>query len=67
MLGQLGPGHNQPNVYFLPLRESVLCFARMVGKTRRGVLTPGYLEPCNFPSFQTLRNTYKKRKIGGSH
>ena len=23
---------------------------RMVGKTWRGVLTPGYFEPCNFPS-----------------
>ena len=23
---------------------------RMVGRTRRGVLTPGYFERCNFPS-----------------
>ena len=22
---------------------------RMVERTRRGVLTPGYFEPCNFP------------------
>ena len=36
---------------------------RMVG--RRGVLTPGYFEQCNFPSFQTLRNIYKKRKRDG--
>ena len=35
---------------------------RMVGRTRRGVLTPGYFEPCNFPSFQTLRNIYTKRE-----
>ena len=65
MLGQLGPGHNQPNVYFFSLRESVLCFARMVGRTWRGVLIPVYLEPCNFPSFSTLRNIYIKRKRCG--
>ena len=23
---------------------------RMVGRTWKGLLTPGYLEPCNFPS-----------------
>ena len=23
---------------------------RMVGRTQRGVLTPGYFEPCSFPS-----------------
>ena len=23
---------------------------RMVGRTQRGVLTPAYFEPCNFPS-----------------
>ena len=38
---------------------------RVVGRTRRGVLTPGYFEPCNFPSFQTLRNILKReREVG---
>ena len=27
---------------------------RMMGRTRRGVLTPGYFEPCNFLSFPFL-------------
>ena len=35
--------------FFLPVREFFVLH-RMVGKTRRGVLTPGYFEPCNFPS-----------------
>ena len=31
-----------------------------------GVLTPGYFEPCNFPSFQILRDIYiyKERVVG---
>ena len=37
---------------------------RMVGRTWRGILTPAYFEPCNCPSFQTLRNIYKKREVG---
>ena len=35
-----------------------------MGRTRSRVLTPGYFEPCNVPSFQTLRNIYKKREVG---
>ena len=50
--------------FFLPVREFFVLY-RMVGRSSRGVLTPGYFEPCNFPSFQTLRNIYKKRKRGG--
>ena len=52
--------------FFLRVREFFVLH-RMVGRTWRGVLTPGYFEPCNFPSFQTLRNIYKKRKRGGCH
>ena len=50
--------------FFLQVREFFV-LKRMVGRTWRGVLTPGYFEPCIFPSFQTLRNIYKKRKRGG--
>ena len=50
-LDRLGAGHNQLNVhFFFPSGERVLYFHRMVGRTWRGVLTPGYFEPCNFPS-----------------
>ena len=66
-LGRLGAGRNQPNVlFFLWVREFFL-LPRMVGRTWRGVVTPGNLEPCNFPSFQTLRNIYIKRKRCGCH
>ena len=36
-------------------------FHRMVRMTWRAVLTSGYFEPRNFPSFQIVRNIYKKR------
>ena len=48
-LGRLGAGRNQPNVYFFLLVRKLFVLSRMVGRTWRGVLTPGYLEPCNFP------------------
>ena len=35
--------------FFLRVTEFFV-FHRMVGRTWRGVLTPGYFEPCNFPS-----------------
>ena len=35
--------------FFLPVREFFVLH-RMVERTQRGVLTPGYSEPCNFPS-----------------
>ena len=35
---------------------------RMVGRTWRGVLTPGYFEPCSFPSFQTLKEYIKRER-----
>ena len=35
--------------FFLPVREFFVLH-RMVGRTQRGVLTPGYFEQCNFPS-----------------
>ena len=35
--------------FFLRVRESFVLH-RMVGRTWRGVLTPGYFKPCNFPS-----------------
>ena len=47
---------------FLGVREFFV-LPRMVGRTWRGILTTGYLEPCNFPSFQTLTNIYKKREM----
>jgi len=50
--------------FFLRVREFFVLH-RVVGRTRRGVLTPGYFEPCNFPSFQTLRNILKReREVG---
>ena len=49
-LGRLGAGYNQPNVYFFIRVGKLFVLPRMVGRTWRGVLTPGYLEPCNFPS-----------------
>ena len=39
--------------FFLPVREFFVLH-RMVGRTRREVLTPGYFEPCNFPSISKL-------------
>ena len=36
------------NIYFFSLGERVLVLHRMVGRTWREVLTPGYFEPCNF-------------------
>ena len=41
---------NQP--YCLRGREFFVLH-RMVGRTRSGVFTPGYFEPCNFPSFSS--------------
>ena len=41
--------------FFLWVREFFVLH-RMVGRTWRGVLTPGYFEPCNFPS---ITNYYK--------
>ena len=35
--------------FFLPVRD-VFVLHRTVGRTPRGVLTPGYFELCNFPS-----------------
>ena len=50
-LDRLGAGCNQPErPFFSPLGERVLCFAQNGGRTGRGVLIPGYFEPCNFPS-----------------
>ena len=58
-LGWLGAGRNQPNVlFFLWVREFFL-LPRMVGRTWRSVLTPGYLEPRNFPS-STMQNESHK-------
>ena len=36
--------------FFLRVREFFVLH-RMVGRTQSGVLTPGYFETCNFPSF----------------
>ena len=55
------------NVHFLIRVRDLFVLHRMAGRTWRGVLTPGYFEPCKFPSFQTPRNIYKKRKRGGRH
>ena len=50
-LDQLGAGRNQPKVHFFFIRVKEFCVLhRMVGRTWRGVLTPGHFEPCNFPS-----------------
>jgi len=35
--------------WFLQLREFFVLY-RMVGRSQTGVLTPGYFDPCNFPS-----------------
>ena len=40
---------NLMSIFFLWVREFFVLH-RMVGRTWRGVLTPGYFEPCNFPS-----------------
>ena len=39
--------------FFLWVREFFVLH-RMVGRTWRGVLTPGYFEPCNFPSLSSI-------------
>ena len=38
------------NVHFFPSGEKVLCFAYNGGEELEGSLTPGYCEPCDFPS-----------------
>ncbi|CAI9171362.1 unnamed protein product [Rangifer tarandus platyrhynchus] len=38
------------NVHFFLWVRDFFVLHRMVGRTWRGVLTPGYFEPCNFPS-----------------
>ena len=43
----LGAGSNQPLCpFFFPSVREFFVLHRMVGKTQRGVLTPGYFEPC---------------------
>jgi len=37
------------NVHFLLLVRELCVLHRMVGRTWRGVLIPGYFEPCTFP------------------
>ena len=50
-LDWLGAGRNQPQCPFFSLRvREFFVLHRMVGRTQRGVLTPGYFEPSNFPS-----------------
>ena len=51
-LDQLGAGCNQPNVHFFLWVREFFVLHRMVGRTWRGVLTPDYFEPCNFPSWR---------------
>ena len=41
--------------FFLWVREFFVLH-RMVGRTWRGVLTPGYFEPCTFPSPNTTQH-----------
>ena len=41
------------NVHFFLWVSEFFVLHRMVGRTRKGVLTPGYFEPCNFPSVRT--------------
>ena len=37
------------NLHFFLLVREFFVLHGMVGRTQRGVLTPGYFEPCNFP------------------
>ena len=46
---ELGKSTLMSILFFLQVREFFVLH-RMVGRTQRGVLTPGYFEPCNFPS-----------------
>ena len=52
--------------FFLQVREFFVLH-RMVGRTQRGVLTPGYCEPCNFPSTGTtlFRHLFCLGEISG--
>ena len=51
--------------FFLPVREFFVLH-RMVGRTWRGVLTPGYFEPGIFPSVMPfiMMKTKENNKIG---
>ena len=49
---ELGIINLNVHFFFLWVREFFVLH-RMVGRTRRRVLTPGYFEPCNFPSVRT--------------
>ena len=66
-LDQLGAVHNQLYCpFFFSLGKRVLCFAQNGGEDLEGSFNSRlFLSHCNFPSFQTLRNIYKKRKRGG--
>ena len=46
---ELGVINLNVHFFFLRVREFFVLH-RMMGRTWRGVLTPGYIEPCNFPS-----------------
>ena len=55
---RLGAGHNQPYCPFFFFRWEVFVLHRMVGRTQRGVLTPGCFEPCNFPSHMSQNTLF---------
>ena len=44
---------------FFPLGERVLVLHRMVGRSWRRVWTPGYFEPCSFPSDSVCKNLWE--------
>ena len=55
----LGAGRDQPNVHFFLRVTEFFILHRMVGRTSRGVLTPGYFELCNFPSDSVCMNLWE--------
>ena len=59
---ELGKSTLMSILFFLQVREFFVLH-RMVGRTWRGVLTPGYFEPCNLPSERSNEELKSKGRI----
>ena len=59
---ELGKSTLMSILFFHQVREFFVLH-RMVGRTWRGVLTPGYFEPCNLPSERSNEELKSKGRI----
>ena len=54
------------NVHFFLRVKELFVLHRMVGRTRRGVLTLGYFELCNFPSPRAHNMLHNNKKAAAA-